>query len=52
MFIPGLPADEGAELQVQCYGGTSQLGGDHVKCVSGEEFDYNDETKPDCRETG
>ena len=50
MFIPSLPAYEGAESEVTCFAGTFQLGGDHVICVSGKEFRYV--KKPDCREIG
>ena len=35
---------------VTCFAGTFQLGGEHVICVSGEEFSYD--TKPDCRVIG
>ncbi|XP_063686024.1 uncharacterized protein LOC134819805 [Bolinopsis microptera] len=50
MFSPSLPAYEGAQSMVTCFAGTFQLGGEHVVCVSGEEFSYD--TKPDCRVIG
>ena len=51
MFIPALPADEGEELEVQCYGGTVQLGSDTVTCNKGTEFTY-DGIKPECSRPG
>ena len=50
MFIPALPADEGEELEVQCYGGTVQLGSDTVTCNKGTEFTFN--IKPECKKLG
>ena len=50
MFIPALPADEGAELQVQCFGGTVQMGSEIVTCDKDRTFTYD--TKPECRKLG
>ncbi|KAL5253977.1 hypothetical protein ACHWQZ_G013668 [Mnemiopsis leidyi] len=50
MFIPALPAYEGEELEVQCYGGTVQLGSDTVTCNKGTEFTFN--IKPECSRPG
>ena len=50
MFIPTLPVDEGEILQVQCFGGTVQLGSETVTCKNGSEYMYD--VKPNCREIG
>ena len=51
MFIPALPADQGAELQVQCFGGTVQQGSETVTCKIDRTFTYNG-IKPECTKLG
>ncbi|XP_063681111.1 uncharacterized protein LOC134816280 [Bolinopsis microptera] len=50
MSIASLPAFEGTVLKVTCFGGTFQLGGNHVTCVSGDKF--SSDKQPDCRQIG